>query len=103
MSVKEKLKNGKNRFVEFVADHEVELAIGCTWAVTTVLMWIGSSHDCKNAYKRGAIAGMRAGCTDGIDRALSCIADHTNLTNDEINNVMFEHARDYGLRRKESE
>lgn len=103
MSVKEKLKNGKDRVVEFVDDHKIGLAVGFTWAVTTALMWIGDSYNCKNAYKRGALWGLRAGCTDGINRALSCISDHTDLTNDEINDAMLEYAGDYGLRQKGTE
>lgn len=102
MTVKEKLKNGKDRVVKFVSDHKVGLAVAGTWAITTIGMWIGSSYDIKNAYKVGWTTGMRRGCTDGIDRALSCICDHTDLTEDEINETMNEYAPDYGLRQKKT-
>ena len=103
MTAKEKLKNSKDRVVKFVEDHKVRLAVVGTWMVTSTLMFIAGNYDVKNAYKRGWIGGEHFGCTDGIDRALHCISDHTDLTDDDINAVMCEYASDYGLRQKQSD
>lgn len=103
MSVKEKLKNGKDRVVKFVDDHKVDVAIVGTFAVTSIAMLIAGHYDCKHSYKRGWSDGAHFGCTDGIDRALHCLSDHTDLTDDDINNTMMEFAQDYGLRQKKTE
>lgn len=103
MTVKEKLKNGKDRVVKFVNDHKVGLAMFGAWAATSTAVLIGARYDVTKAYISGFQRGKSFGCGDGIKRALSCICDHTDLTEDDVNSCMEEHAPDYGLRQKKEE
>lgn len=103
MTVKEKLKNGKDRVVKFVDDHKVGLAIFGTWAVTTAAMWIGRNYDVKNAYKLGQSTGWIKGSLTTTDKLLDCFVENTDLTEDDVENIMKEHGPDYGFRKLNTE